>query len=153
MTTGQTTTRTHPNPKRAEKGLSVRGLLNYAIDYVRAHAVNVVIKSLKGTKTKLGRTAIVAVCVDQSTKNRIPHKVTVIGFDRAVTSMLQQKKVLVDCDCEDFTFTSEYALWTWGAAKIKRCNGDPAVIRNPANYPYYCKHLYAVLKEIKRKSL
>jgi len=41
-------------------------------------------------------------------------------------------------NCEDFIYTGEWALTQWGAAKIKRSNGEPAVVKNPQAYPYYC---------------
>lgn len=55
-------------------------------------------------------------------------------------------------NCEFFLYRSEYALWTWGAAKIKRSNGQPATVTNPGNHPLGgCKHIYAVLKLIKQR--
>lgn len=54
-------------------------------------------------------------------------------------------------NCGFFCFYCEYALWTWGAAKIKRCNGDPAVVKNPGNIPLVCKHLVVLLKELAEK--
>lgn len=52
-------------------------------------------------------------------------------------------------NCEFFMYYSEYALSTWGAARIKYSNGEPAVVKNPGNLPLVCKHLVKVLRAIK----
>jgi len=41
-------------------------------------------------------------------------------------------------NCESYTFTWEYANWTWGASKIIYSNGEPAVVKNPGNRPGLC---------------
>jgi hypothetical protein len=142
-----------PDAKRAEKGLSLIGLMKYAVPYTKAKSLDVVVKKMDRKLTRGKCPAIVAVCQDTSTRSAVPHKVTIIGMDPDQPKVAKQKKILVECDCEDHTFTWEYALWTWGAAKIKKSNGEPAVVKNPGNYPGQCKHVYRVLKEIKAHGL
>lgn len=143
-----TPTRVPPDPARAAKGLSLVGLLRKEVPYVRAKAKTVVIKKLVQKTTRAKSPAVVAHCMD-TTGSGHPHVVTVIGMDPAVNTICKQKRIKVDCSCDDFCFTAEYALWTWGAANIKRSNGDPAVVKNPSSYPYYCKHIDKVLRTIK----
>lgn len=143
-----TPTRVPPDPAKAAKGLSLVGLLRKEVPYVRAKAKTVVIKKLAQKTTRAKAPAVVAHCMDTAGSGH-PHVVTVIGMDPAVTTIVKQERIKVDCSCDDFCFTAEYALWTWGAANIKRSNGDPAVVKNPSSYPYYCKHVDKVLRTIK----
>lgn len=107
----------------------------------------VVVKKFDPTvRTKGGYPAVTAACISLVNKHPTVHKQTIIGMDKLVPTISGQKKVTVSCSCEDFCFTWEYALWTWGAAKIKFCNGEPAVMKNPGNYPGMCKHLVKVAK-------
>jgi hypothetical protein len=42
-------------------------------------------------------------------------------------------------------YSCEYALTQYKASAILLGNGEPAVVRNPQNVPYMCKHLYAAV--------
>jgi hypothetical protein len=137
---------------RSEKGLSIKQLVKYFIPYNVVKSRDVVIKALSKKKTKSGGPAIVATCVDMTGAKR-PHKCTVVGKDPSVLTLVGQEKVLISCDCEDFWATYEYALTQWGASQIKYCNGDPAVVKNPQNYPGCCKHLTRLIKEISVKKM
>lgn len=147
------TTGAPPDAKRADKGLSLLGLMKYAVPYTKAKSLDIVVKKLEKKLTKGKATAIVAVCQSNDRRGADPHKVTIIAMDSAEPKITKQKKIKVDCDCDDHCFTWEYALWTWGASNIKRCNGEPAVQKNPGNYPGSCKHVYRVMKEIKTHGL
>jgi hypothetical protein len=133
---------------RATKGLSLMKLMKSTPPYVKMKSRDeVVVKKFDPqARTKGGYPAITSACV--SMVNRAPklHKQTIIGMDKTGGKVSSQKRVNVSCSCEDFCFTWEYALWTWGAAKIKYCNGEPAVVKNPGNYPGMCKHLTKVAK-------
>jgi hypothetical protein len=145
-----------PSVQRAAKGLSLKKVMKSTPPYYRQHARNIVIKKLNALAvTKGGLAAVTAVCVDGTKKLPTPHKCSIIDLDRPESKthrtkikVSEAKRVLVSCDCEDFCYTDEYALWTWGAAKIKYCNGEPAVMKNPGNIPMLCKHLYAVGKAL-----
>ena len=147
-----------------DKGMSVTQLLKSTPLYVRNKArQGVVIKGLTPTWTKAGFKAI--QCVSQDLTNSTPetHTVTLIGIDtkyekgvtrkNQITPLSKQKRVLVDCDCGFHTFYCEYALWTHGASRIRRSNGQPAVVTNPGNIPMLCKHLFQALKTIKEKGM
>lgn len=131
---------------RVDKGLSVKGILRKCPAYQKnLGADTVTIKKYKpDARTKGRHYAVTAVCISDA-KRPTPHRCSVIGLDKTVTKVSAQKKVSISCDCEDWCFTWEYAMSTWGAASIKYSNGDPAVMKNPGNHPGACKHLCAVL--------
>ncbi len=137
--------------ERMEKGLSLRSLLKQTPAYYKHQAIDyrVVLKTYSRKRTKGGMAAIVANAV--SMENRPPrkvHKCSIIGLDKDNRQISTQRKVIVSCDCESFLFTFEYANWTWGASRIIYSNGEPAVVRNPANHPGLCKHLVVLAKTI-----
>lgn len=143
-----------PSKDRAERGLSMRQLFGQIPSYQKNKARDdgVVLTSYTaGKRTKLGYPAVVAVAVSSATKPpRTKHKCSVIGLDRDLP-IHRQRKVLVSCDCADYCFTWEYANYTWGASKIIYSNGDPAVVKNPANHPGACKHLVVLMKTIQSR--
>jgi hypothetical protein len=135
---------------RIEKGLSIVGLLKNTPRYIKEQARDqVVVKKYGKAKTKGGHTALQAICQTVFPQRHKPHKCHVIGLDPEKNKVAGQKRVIVSCDCEFFLFYCEYALSTWGAARIKHSNGEPAVVRNPGNVPLVCRHLVPVLKLIK----
>lgn len=139
------------NRERAEKGLSLTKLWRSTPAYFKnkARDDNVVLKSYKQKKTKGGMPAMVAQAV--SINNRPPrrvHRCSVIGMDKEIPTLYRQKRVLVSCDCESYTFTFEYANWTWGASRIVYSNGDAAVVKNPGNVAGLCKHLVELVRTI-----
>lgn len=136
---------------RAEKGLSITGLLKNTPAYVKLTARDTVtLKSYKSAQTKGGHPALKGICKSDR-KGAPPHRCSVIGLDKDQAKISKQKRVLVSCECEFFMFYCEYALTTWGAARIKYSNGEPAVVRNPANVPLVCKHLVKLLRLAKER--
>ena len=61
-------------------------------------------------------------------------------------------KSLVSCSCPDFLYRLEYVLAKSGNSEIKYSNGEPAVITNPTNKKYMCKHLIAILPDVLNKN-
>lgn len=134
---------------RAEKGMSIIGLLKNTPPYIKSTARDEVkLKKLGRANTKGGHPAIKGVCVSDR-RGAPPHKCTVIGLDKEKPLIGGQKRVIVSCDCEFFLYYCEYALTTWGAARIKYSNGEPAEVRNPGNIPLVCKHLVKLLRAVK----
>ncbi len=134
---------------RMEKGLSIKGLLRRTPPYYKnTGRDDIVIKKYNPkARTKGLHYAVTAVCVSASKRHAaVPHKCSIIGLDKGVSKLSRQKRVHVSCDCEDFCFTWEYSLMTWGAAAIKYSNGEPAVVKNPGNVAGACKHLCAVME-------
>lgn len=75
------------------------------------------------------------------TRNPIMHKCYILSLD-ANRKPINQCHVHLSCDCAYFMYTLEYALNKRGSADIIFSNGKPAVIRNPSNKGFLCKHLY-----------
>jgi hypothetical protein len=79
------------------------------------------------------------------------HQCWVMSFPpdskKPLRSMTQD--VLVWCDCPYFTYHLEVALTQDNASVIAYSNGADPVVRNPGKRKYLCKHLYAVLRDIK----
>jgi hypothetical protein len=127
---------------RSKKGLPLKTILRKTPALMRNSAEGIVIKDLVKVKTKAGFPAVKAVCVDPDGSGH-PQKV-VISSRSLTAKIYDAPKVLVDCSCSNYAFMWEFSLSTWGAAKIKRSNGEPALVTNPSNVPGCCKHLYAV---------
>jgi len=152
-----------PDTAKAKKGMSLNALIKNTPPYVKNRARDeVVIKKLSNTFTKGGMRAVRAVAVSTGHKVPTPHVVTIIGLDTKagpvtglkkmeVPRLYRQKRLQVDCDCENFIYYWEFALWSYGAAKIKRCNGDRPEVTNPHLVPGTCKHIIEVLRTIKEK--
>lgn len=79
------------------------------------------------------------------------YKISVRG--RTPADHLHEGNVVVSCNCDYFTFTSEVALNKKGAAQIIHSNGERPDIRNPRMVPTPCKHLYAVLNQIVKQKV
>jgi len=141
-----------PDKARAEKGLTLMGLLKRQPRYLINSAEDIVIRSYKRAKTKGGMPAVIGTARDMNTRPMRIHQFKVIGLDKDKPDVSTQQRIKVSCDCEWFTFVSEYALWTWGAASIRYSNGQPAKVRNPGNHPILCKHLTQVLMTIKKRN-
>lgn len=56
-------------------------------------------------------------------------------------------------NCEYFLFTVEYALNLKGNADLLFSNGKPAVVRNPENRPFLCKHLFHLSETLIQKGM
>ncbi len=159
------TKRPFPKTKRAEAGLSCFKILKATPPYVKNKARDeLVVKQLRTVWTKGGLRAVRAVAVNMTLRNPTPHVVTVIGLDaksnpttrlrkNQIPKISKQKRVQIDCDCADYLYTWEVALWTYGAAKIRRSNGEHPEVKNPGLVPGCCKHLTAVLKLIRENEL
>jgi hypothetical protein len=52
---------------------------------------------------------------------------------------------VVGCSCKDFRYRIEYALSRSDNSRVVYSNGKPALITNPTNKKYFCKHILAVL--------
>lgn len=97
-----------------------------------------------------GKTVPVLKAVVRSVGSGDPHVCTVAALTE---KKLSESPVVVDCDCEFFTFNCEWALAQKGAAVIRRSNGEPPDARNPKYVPMCCKHLVTVLNEIVKTNM
>ena len=139
-----------PNITRATNGMTLSALMRKQPKYVVNSSEDIILKSYKKAKTKGGMPAMIGTARDLTVKPQRIHKFQIIGLDKSNPKVGTQKRIKVSCSCEFFLFYCEYALWTWGAASIRYSNGQPAVVRNPANVPLVCKHLMKALTTIKQ---
>lgn len=139
-----------PDKARAERGMTLMMLMRKQPPYIRNSSEDVLLKTYKRAKTKGGMPAMIGTARDLNIVPQRVHKFQVIGLDKNKPKVGNQKRIKVSCSCEFFLYNCEYALWTWGAASIRYSNGQPAVVKNPSNYPLVCKHLHKVLETIRQ---
>lgn len=77
------------------------------------------------------------------------HAVTIVKLQDLP---LSKSRLAVSCNCAFHKFQCEYALTSLGASWIKYSNGQPPNFTNPDLAPIVCKHVYALLDHISRKS-
>jgi hypothetical protein len=59
--------------------------------------------------------------------------------------------IILWCDCENFTYEDEWLLWRKNTSHVVNSNGQPLRVRNPEQIPKLCKHLIAVMNDLKRR--
>ena len=62
-----------------------------------------------------------------------------------------EKDVVVWCDCGNFTYENEWLLWKNDASHIVNSNGEPLRVRNPLHIVKLCKHLVAIMPDLKKQ--
>ena len=101
---------------------------------------------IKKAKTKSGLTAYLGVMrTHDPGRDKPPRKrnVTIIGLDPDSGLPVNRQRVLLQCDCESYVFTYEYANAAHNAARLIYCNGMYPGFMNPQLTPGACKHLIA----------
>lgn len=87
-------------------------------------------------------------------KVRRYHEAYIIGLDdNQEKTVNKHRKVLVQCQCENFVYVFEYANATVGASRLIYSNGAPPAYTNPGLMPGMCKHLVALMKIAKELDL
>lgn len=81
------------------------------------------------------------------TRSPILHKCYISGLD-GKSKAIGNSHVNLSCTCGYFLYTLEYALNKRGNADIIFSNGKPALVKNPTNKSYLCKHLYHLAEVI-----
>jgi hypothetical protein len=59
--------------------------------------------------------------------------------------------VIVHCSCPHFKYTNEVSLWMANASQIISSNGQKPVVTNKGMKKMVCKHLVAVLNDLKKR--
>lgn len=145
--------KTRPSNK-AEKGLSLRQLINATPALMRNNAKFTGVKSLKHARTRNGMPAIRAKVWSQYGKSgKQVYSCDIIGKEDVDLPVYKQKRVLVMCSCENYCYWWEVANTHWGAGKIKYSNGESPDVTNPGLHPGLCKHLVCLAKEVLTKKL
>lgn len=137
------------------KGMSLKALLRKTPKLMKYNAHYVVVKKLSKKKTKTGLPAIQGQCFSEDGigANRTIYDLYVIGLDSKDKPVSQQKRVLVSCNCQNYTYTWEYANAYHGCSKIIYGNGEAPNFTNPGYLPGMCKHLVSFTDEIIKKGL
>lgn len=128
------------------KGMRLRTILRTTPRLFHNTAKYVRMLSIKKAKTKSGLTAYLGVMrTHDPERNKSPRKrnVTIIGLDPDSGKPVNKQRVLLQCECESYVFTYEYANAAHNAARLLFCNGAYPSFMNPACTPGACKHLIA----------
>lgn len=81
-----------------------------------------------------------------------PHELQILIYDMDGTE--DNAKIAANCDCENFLYACEVALWKEGSARIEEpfemkiwSNGEDYTDAgpNPSAVPIICKHIYAAI--------
>lgn len=137
------------------KGMSLKALLRKTPKLMKYNSHYVVVKKMGKKKTKTGLPAIQGQCFSEDGvgASRTIYDLYVIGLDSKDKPVSQQKRVLVSCNCQNYTYTWEYANAYHGCSKIIYGNGEAPNFTNPGYMPGMCKHLCAFTDEIIKKGL
>lgn len=140
-----------PSTPASIRGMTLRQLIRSTPRLFINNAVDVEAAKVEMKRTRTARPVIAGrmVTYDPWRNGRIRrvHETYIVGMgedDKQVVN--RHKKVLVQCSCESFVFTFEYANATVGASRMIYCNGQPPNFTNPAFIPGMCKHLIALAK-------
>lgn len=143
-----------PSDKCVGKGLSLRGLIKNSASYALNNAIDVVIDTATKATTKAGKPIYKAVVhtEDPMNSNKVPrpHECFIVADTLTDTNKPINKSqfVIVQCDCDDYMYTYEYANAAHKAAYLIYCNGNFPVHTNPHLQPGLCKHLIALAKHM-----
>ena len=152
---GQTLVQQLPETALSKKGLTLKQLYRNTPRLMKENGAETTVKKFKRTKTASGLPAITALCRhnDPWRPDAIArdHKVQIIGRLHDYKISDRKQKVLVSCDCENFTYMWEFANAKHGAARIIYGNGERPDFTNPGETPGLCKHLIATADAIINK--
>lgn len=129
-----------------KKGTKLRKILRMTPRMFHNNSQYVRMLVIKKAKTKSGLTAYLGVMrTHDPGRDKPPRKrnVTIIGLDPDSGLPVNRQRVLLQCDCESYVFTYEYANAAHNAARLIYCNGMYPGFMNPQLTPGACKHLIA----------
>lgn len=140
-----------PETHLTKRGLSLKEILRHTPRLFANNSLNVEAHRVTKLKTKTGKPTVKGIMWtnDKYRPNKVKryHETYIVGLDDNQTKKLfKHKKVLVQCSCDSFTFTFEYANALHGASYLIYSNGDAPVFMNPGNMPGACKHLVALMR-------
>lgn len=129
-----------------QRGMKLRQILRMTPRLFHNNAQYVRMLSIKKAKTKSGLTAYLGVMrTHDPARDKPPRKrnVSIIGMDADSGLPVNRQRVLLQCDCESYVFTYEYANAAHNAARLIYSNGMFPGFMNPSAVPGACKHLIA----------
>lgn len=147
-----------PETMFTRKGKTLRQLRRNTPQYYINNAVDVEAHRTKKGATRTGKPVLRGIMWTNDpyrpTKVRRYHETYIIGLDADQKKPIHRHtKVLVQCTCEAYVYTYEYANAYFGAAYMLYCNGEPPVMKNPGLAVGLCKHLVALSKIAIEKDL
>lgn len=128
------------------RGIKCKTLLRNTPRLFINNAKYVRVLEIKKAKTKSGLTAYLGVCrTHDPARDKPPRKrnVAIIGLETDSGLPITRQRVLMQCDCENYVYTFEYANAAHNAARITYCNGQYPTFMNPQLAYGCCKHLVA----------
>lgn len=146
-----------PPSALSEKGMTLRQLMKSTPRLMRENSFDCFIVKMNKGKTRKGLPVVTARVrfkdpYRPSAQVRV-HEVLIVGLDDPFKPINKQKRVMVSCACENYTYCWEYANTLHGASRVIYGNGEPPSYTNPANQPGLCKHAYKLAQEIIDESL
>jgi hypothetical protein len=106
-------------------------------------------ESVRITKLKVTRKAGIIVKITCESRSRGDTYITVFEY----TNPKDSDKVKLSCNCMDFVYRWEYALFRKGGADIHYGDGTVPDKTNPMLIPGCCKHLIAADQVIRERRL
>lgn len=128
------------------KGMKLRKLIRYSPRLMHNNAQYVRILTIKKATTRSGLQAYLGVVrTHDPDRDKPPRKrnVSIIGLETDSGLPITRQRCLVQCDCENFAFTWEYANAAHNASRLLFSNGMYPSFTNPELVPGACKHLIA----------
>lgn len=128
------------------KGVKLRKLIRYSPKLLHNNAKHVRILTIKAAKTKSGLQAYLGtVRTHDPDRDKPPRKrnVSIVGLEPDSGLPVTRQRCLLQCDCENYAFTWEYANTANNAARLIFSNGHYPAFTNPELVPGACKHLIA----------
>jgi len=125
------------------KGLTLAQLIKNTEKMRKYRSDDIVIKGIKKGKTKNGRAVIHAIMSSGSDKTK-SYQTWITIMTEGQNRIPPNQKVQVQCSCDDYIFTWEYANAAHRAARIFFGTGEAPDFKNPGLEYGLCKHLYAL---------
>ena len=146
-----------PKTPATLKGMTLKSIYANTPNMMKENGRECVFKSFKKTVSPKGFPVLKAVVIHRDPfrprATDCPHEVTVIGIDNQNDPFSKQKRVFVQCTCENFCYMWEYALAERGATHVIFGNGEPPIFTNPSRVPGTCKHMSAVIQRVFREKI
>ena len=121
------------------KGLTARQLLSYTPRRIKENAEYVRVRKVKRKKGENFSLAVTTTERSHATEKQ-PHyqSIEILSPKGERNIFDRHTRVKLSCDCSNFLYTWEYALFKKGAADIIYSNGEPPDTTNPKRIPGIC---------------
>lgn len=140
-----------PETYFTRKGQTLRQLIRNTPRIFVNNAVDVEAHRVRDKTTKTGKPVVHGIMWTNDPyrpdKVRRYHETYIVGLDENQQRPVHKhRRVLVQCTCENFVYTFEYANAYHGASYLIYSNGEMPVWTNPSLSVGCCKHIIALAK-------